>query len=417
MTISPSKKLFVLYVCGLDLRRINPDITPFIAKSLESYPCVRITNYPSNDLVPTILTGTYPPEHGMWGVKLKSNPDKTLGTRLIDSLPDIVTTTFQCFAHALTNSYDLAAIPPRRRRLFDSMRTKYVRRTNSTRGLLRIGDVESCLGVLSTYQSRYLFSDTSDPSKKLLDHLASGTLKLEFLELYSLDRYQAWNLDRPDYIRRCYGRFDAFVKVLYEKCQHNDITLVLVSDHGHEAVKSSIDLKEELKKLAVPEDEYTFFTELYLTRFWFHTDRAREKIGAMLGALDGTTLLSHQDMHRYHLSFRDSQYGELFSVANPGYIFFPHDFHHPLANLYLGLTDSKQRRRLLDPRQRANHGYLPHHEVEKAFMIAFDEGYKSTKEEIELIDIAPSLLEMTGYEKPEYMKGSSCFVPLNADAP
>jgi len=404
-----SKNLLLCYISGLDLRRINPTNTPFISESLNLFPNVTITNLPSNDLVPTILTGTYPPEHGMWGVKLKDKFSESLVSKLTGLLPDIATTTVQCLLHFLTGSFDLAAIPPRRRRLFELKRTKYVRRTKLTEALLRIGGVESCLSIVGREKSSYFFSNTSDPNGNLLNKLASGSYLLEILELYSLDLVQQWNLDRTPMVGKFYSRIDRFLSSLQERCKNNNTTLAILSDHGHEEIKGSIDIRGELRKLNLSEDEYNFFIDVSMARFWFLTDRAREKVIAMLSEMGNTTLLTPQDMEKYHLSFPDNRYGEVFSITEPGYIFFPHDFYQPLANLFLGLYDSRQRSRLWNPRHRGTHGYLPQHESERGILIVFDKNYRSSTDQIELIDVAPSILGILGYKKPEFMKGLPVF--------
>jgi predicted AlkP superfamily pyrophosphatase or phosphodiesterase len=404
-----NRKLLLCYISGLDLRRINAVTTPFISESLSTFPWVYIKNYPSNDLMPTILTGTYPPEHGMWGVKLKDKFSESLASKLTNLLPDIATTTIQCLLHFLTGSFDLAAIPPRRRGLFELKRTKYVRRTRLTEALLTIGGVESCLSIVGMEKSRYFFSNTSDPNGNLLSKLASGSYLLEILELYSLDLVQQWNLDRAPMVGKFYSRIDRFLSSLHERCKNSNTTLAILSDHGHEEIKGSIDITRELRKLNLSQDEYSFFIDVSMARFWFSSDRAREKVIAMLSEIGNTTLLTPQDMERYHLSFPDKKYGEVFATTEPGYIFFPHDFYQSLANLFLGLYDSRQRSRLWNPRHRGTHGYLPQHESEKGIMIVFNKNYRSSKEQIELIDVAPSILGILGYKKPEFMKGLPVF--------
>ena len=403
------RKLLLCYISGLDLRRINDETTPFISESLDRYPKVYIRNYPSNDLLPSVLTGTYPTEHGMWGVKLKDNPTASALGKLTDLFPDIVTTSVQCLVHLFTGSFDLAAMPPRRRRLFELKRTKYHRRTRLTEALLEIGGIETCLGVVGRSQSRYLFSNSSDPIKNVLNDIGSGLYRLEILELYSLDLIQQWNLDRVQKVSNFYGRIDKFLHSLSEQCKANGVILALLSDHGHEEIKGSIDVKGELNKLNVAEDEYTFFIDVSMVRFWFRTVSARREIVSNLSEMENVTLLTSNDLNEYHLSFSDSQYGEVFFLAEPGYIFFPHDFYQPLANLYLALSDSRQIGRLRNPRHRGTHGYLPHHESERAFMIVFDEQYKAGGEKIDIIDVAPSVLATLGYRIPDSMRGLSIF--------
>jgi hypothetical protein len=407
MTQSPPK-LLLCYVSGLDLRRVSAEATPFLSGALARRPWAEMTNLPSNELLPTMLTGVYPPRHGVWGVRLRADPGEGDRRRLVDLLPDVVTTTAQCVVHALTGGCDLAAVPPRRRRRFHITRTKYVRRRRPRRVLPRIGPVESLIGVVGNDRSRYLFSSATDP-RRLLGRVGSGRYVLDVLELYSLDRFQQWNLDRPGAVRGYYGRVDEFLERLEARCRAAGVTLAVLSDHGHEAVREAVDLRAGLADLRLPETEYSFFLELSIARFWFHSPRARERIDGMLSATPRVRMLGADELRELHLEFTDGRYGDRIAVAEPGTIFFPHDFHQPLANWALGLTDRKQWRRILDPRQRANHGYLPQHPCERGFLLLLDEGFTATRARMELIDVAPSALAVLDIEPPGTMDGRAAF--------
>lgn len=399
--------LFVLYLTSLDRRRVNRETTPFLAASLKSYPWAEMSNYPGNDLLPSILTGTYPAEHGVWGVTLKEK-EGFQRSRWVDKLPDLVTTSAQCFVHLITGEFDLAAVPPWRRRRFEITRTKWKRFKRPYDVLSEIGGVTSIMGLVGREQCRYQYRSPTSPVR-LLPYIGAGEFMVDWLELYSLNRFQQWNLHRADKVRKYYRKIDRFVELLHAKCASSGITLVLLSEHGHEAVKDSINLKELLETLGLSLEEYTFFLELSIVRFWFHTDRARQRITDLLSGLKHVKIFSYLEMDQLNLSFKDAKYGEVIGVADPGYIFFPHDFHQPLANLFLGLTDPKQFLRIFDPRQRGNCGYLPQHASEKGIMLVMDERYIATRRKMELIDVAPSLLAMLGREPPASMKGETIF--------
>jgi hypothetical protein len=303
---------------------------------------------------------------------------------------------------------DLAAVPTRRLRRFELKRFKYARRMGSSK-ILRIGGLESIFSIVGDKKSTYLFNRKFEDLENLLGKICFGNYELELLELYALDILQHWNLDDGNKIIEFYRGVDNFVKNLYEKCQKLGIKLMILSDHGMEAVIGSIDIKRELKRLNLAEDEYTFFVEVPMARFWFHTDRARKEITEMLSSMKNGTLLSYKEMHDYNIKFDDHQYGEVYFVADPGYIIFPHDFYQPLANIFLGLKDWQQRSRLFNPIHRGYHGYLPQHESEKGFMMVLDDKYNVDKQEADIIDVAPTILGFLGYKPPDYMKGKSVF--------
>ncbi len=74
------ESLFVCYISGLDLRRVNKKTTPFLAAQLDKCPWQRYKNLPSNELFPTLVTGVDPSVHGVWGVKLRPQEKATAGT-------------------------------------------------------------------------------------------------------------------------------------------------------------------------------------------------------------------------------------------------------------------------------------------------------------------------------------------------
>ncbi len=130
-----------------------------------------------------------------------------------------------------------------------------------------------------------------------------------------------------------------------------------------------------------------------------------------LARLPHTRLLSWRDLSAYGIEFEDDAFGELYVCADPGWIFFPHDFYQPLANLFLGLTDHHQRPRLFQPRHRGNHGYLPEHPSERGFVLYADTGWRPARAEMALVDFAPTVLALLGEPVPAHMHGSAAFAP------
>ena len=176
------------------MRRINPAMTKFLAEQFDQSPWRRYVNLPSNELFPTLITGVDPTVHGVWGVQITEDLPKALTPRLSDRVPNSLTTAIQCALHFITGSYDLAAIPPRRRRRFKITRTKYKRRKKRAEALYRIGSIPTVLGIVGSDRAHYLFNSNEDPTKWVMKSLCREDKLLEILELYSLDRYQQWNL-------------------------------------------------------------------------------------------------------------------------------------------------------------------------------------------------------------------------------
>lgn len=403
-----SRKLHVCYVSGLELRRVTPETTPFLLRARASGAFVPLQNLPSNELFPSLVTGLAPPRHGVWGVKLAPR-SRTAVNRLIDALPETLTTTWQCLLHWGNRRFDLPAVPPRRRRSFAFTRTKYKRRSRHPDAFFRIGGAPTVFDSVGSERSRYLFSASYNPVRDVLPRVGRGDVDLEILELYSLDRHQQWNLDREEEVARFYRVTDAFLEALHERAAANGVSVMLVSDHGHEAIRESIDLFGALRELGIGARHADWFVEVSSTRFWLHDDGARRALLDWLRELRQGTLLTWEEMRAQGIVLEDDSYGEIFYYLDPGRIFFPHDFHQPLANLWLGLTDRLQRARLRDPRHRGNHGHLSHFEVERAFALLMDAGSAPRCTAGQITDVAPTILATLGLAIPDTMEGAPLF--------
>jgi len=402
-------RLFVCYIPGLDARRVTAGHTPFLHELRGSSPTVSIATLPNTELLPTLITGVWPHEHGIWQVSLTPEARAARPPQPVDRLPDLFTTTLQCLRQLVDSSYDLAAVPSRRRRRFDLHRFKYTRRERDGGVMARIGGRSTLFGMLPG-ESRYLFTKRFESLDRLGRELPSGRFALEFLEMYALDLLQHWHMDRPSALDRAYRATDEFVRRLHARCAERGVTLMVLVDHGQEPVVGSVPLQQELRRAGVSELDYSCFVEVALARFWFHTEDARARITERLRGLSHCRLLGWRDLRAFHIAFEDDACGELYLASEPGWIFFPHDFYQPLASLFLGLTDWHQRPRLLQPRHRGNHGYLPEHPSEQGYAILAHPGYHAARPEIELIDFAPSVLRLLGRTPPPDLRGTAAFV-------
>lgn len=394
----------VAYVPGLDARRIDPEVTPFLHAARQRYPSAVIETIPITELVPSMLTGVGPERHGYWQMRLDPDPARRR-PRLLDRIPDRLTTFVQCLVHLAHPAFDLAAIPPRRRRRYELTRFKYTRRQQSADVIGNIGGFESIIGVLGSERARYLFSKRLDELDSMARQLAEAREALVFAEIYGLDLLQHWSLDQPERLRDGYARIDRFVADLHERTTAAGRQLVLLVDHGQELVRGTIDLGARLRRLGIPETEYTYFLDVPMARFWFHSDRARTAITRMLEETPNGRTFGWQELARYGVAFSDASYGELYFAADPGFILFPHDFYHPVANVFLGLRDPQQAPRIRNPHHRGSHGHLPGHESERGWLVVFDAAAQVEVPVMALVDVAPTLLRMVGAEPPDYMEG------------
>jgi hypothetical protein len=410
MPFSPMP-LCVLYVPGLDRRRLNASLTPYIQQTLDTFPSVRIRTQPTTELVPSMVTGTWPHEHETWQVSLRDDIKPRGMERVLARLPDFLTTTVQCCRHVFDSEYDLPAIPYWRRRRLHQHRFKYNRRKGAGGGLA----LQEFAGIPSFFkllhdQSRYRFVLKFKDMERLLPEMPASGLLIEFVEFYGLDLFSHWNLDRQDMMAERLREVDLIAGQLHRQCQARGTTMLLLVDHGQEEVRGSIDIQEVLRASGVSREDYTFFVEVAGMRIWFHTEAARREIMPLLEQVDHVTILDNRAMQEFNICFEGTRFGETYLYCDHGYIFFPNDFYHPLANMYLGLRNPYLRQRLRNPRHRGYHGHLPDHESEEGYLVLTDGYFRADREMIDLIDVAPTLLHLVGWEQPGFMKGQSAFV-------
>ncbi len=407
--MADSLNIFVCYIPGLDRRRIDAERTPHIQHLFDKYPSSTLETIPSTELTPTLLTGVGPDKNGIWQVSLKEQVPLSPIGKLVEMLPDVVTTTAQCFGHLMNSKRDLAAVPWRRRRQFNLHRMKYTRRESDPTCLDEIGGYSSILKEIGHSEAGYVFSKHFSDMEKGLSIFPRKGKRLDFVEFYGFDLFSHWNLDHPEQIAEKLRYVDSFVQRLHKRCQDAGVAMVLLVDHGQELIKSSINIIKLLKQSGVPRSEYVYFVEVSAVRLWFKTDRARTELTKLVNSIENVTAKTYQQMHEYGICFDTPKYGELYCFAKHGHTFFPHDFYNPIANTYLGITDPLLRPRLFNPHHRGNHGHLPTHPAEEGYLILCDDGYKTSINRGHVRDFAPTMMKLVGKPPAEHMTGRVLF--------
>jgi hypothetical protein len=346
----------------------------------------------------------------MWGPKLNpGKADRSGISRMFDRLPDLLTTTSQGVYHLVREPLELATMPPRRRTRFEILRFKFIKHPEDNDVVLPINGMESIFTTVGSGQCKYVYEGRQDGLDRLPDRLGNHSRTIEMVEVHCLDEVQHWMLDMADIVADGYRRVDRFVHDLHARCLGNGYGFMVLCDHGMEPVIGTIDLIGGLKSLGITDDEFDYYIENTRATFWLHTQRAREAILELLASLEHGIVVPREELARYRIHFRNSDYGDVYFYAEPGYIFFRNDFYQPIANVALSLLDRQQRSRLRNPRHRGDHGYFPEHPCERGFMILADEDFSTSLECAELIDFAPSVLALLGKKCPDSMKGQPVF--------
>jgi len=249
------EKLMILYFSGFDYKKIFNNITPYLYSLSKKYQMIKINTIPDVDLKATMWTGCYPHEHGMWQVRLKDdrnfNANKTQ-----DYLPNIITTTFQCFIHSITGKFNLAGVPDWRRRRFDIFKTKYS--WKSTKAPLNFNGVDSIFKIIGENNCNFIYEDRFN---KMIGALSKEFIKNKQLEVFDghgMDIFTHWNIHDEEKMKDAYKMVDDRIKDIHAECENRGITMMIMSDHAQAKVGDTIDIVRIIDELGIHLNEITY---------------------------------------------------------------------------------------------------------------------------------------------------------------
>lgn len=399
--------VFVCNVPGLDRRRVNAESMPFLDALIRENPVVQWDGHPTSEIWPTLVTGANPGVHNIWHCKfVDQGPAIKFSDKLLEALPDKLVATLQMFRHFADRDFDMPAIPHRRRRHLRLSRLKFNARSRPEQ-YRTVGGVRTLFGVLGD-DAAYGVTGKFEDFDRVLQDWPRPDLKLQWFEVHAYDIASHYNIHKPEVMAQRGRQLDDLVKALHEKCRAMGLRFVLVVDHGQEPIVGSVNLDRAVKRSGAKKKDVVYFTAQGVAKFWFRTPEAREKVTR---ALRDTPKLNVMDWEQLNERFDfelTPEWGELYAICDNDHVFFPHDFHHILAHLHLGLTNKAMRSRLTNFNIAAYHGQMPGHPAERGFMVAADESLRPAAGGdglVKIIDVAPTLLSMVGAQPAAHMRG------------
>lgn len=123
-------------------------------------------------------------------------------------------------------------------------------------------------------------------------------------------------------VRRCDGELREFVTWLESRLP--DASFVMFADHGMDEVRETMDVTDIVEE-AIDGKGPTVFVDSTAVRAWGKPEELG-RLADRLSAFQGAVVLSDDDLRARHAYFPDAEYGQLFVVAEPGYIFIPDYF-------------------------------------------------------------------------------------------
>ena len=151
-------------------------------------------------------------------------------------------------------------------------------------------------------------------------------IDLVFLFVGDLDgighRYGPNSQEYEDAVRKV-GGFVHQVRERMEK-ERGGVRGLVFGDHGMVAVQRTVDVRSTLERLRVrPSDDYLYFLDSTLARFWFFNERARRIVTEAMAEVEGGRLITEKDRIAYRIRYSHNRFGELIWWADGGTLIFP----------------------------------------------------------------------------------------------
>ena len=185
------------------------------------------------------------------------------------------------------------------------------------------------------------WSQCSWPSTNgLEDRTDRGIVRKALADLNPPCRFGFVHLQELDGIGHVYGpgskqivtalhNTDKCVELLLEtlRGRYDSVNLLLFGDHGMVNVVRTVDVWKVLRETGLRfGNDYGFFLDSTMARFWFYHGRARRTVMGALSELSGGSILDSEALSCLKIAECDPRNGQLIFLADPGVLVFPNFF-------------------------------------------------------------------------------------------
>lgn len=170
--------------------------------------------------------------------------------------------------------------------------------------------------------------------------------------------------------------------------------ILVFGDHGMVPISQTIDIQKQLKNLKCkPIQDYVYFLDSTLARFWFFNKQARQEVTELLESVRGGSVITNEERCEYKINYPHNRFGELIWWANGGTLILP--------NFWQGRNPVK-----------GMHGYRKDVTDNHAGFLLMDPNLKTTKElkePVDMVDIFATMVDMLGFDMPPGAHGHSVY--------
>ncbi|MBT5829200.1 MAG: hypothetical protein HOH77_03300 [Candidatus Latescibacteria bacterium] len=265
-------------------------------------------------------------------------------------------------------------------------------------------DIESCFDVLTkngkrTYDDVYVInskvSGTDESRVATLIEKAQHDFDLFMIYLGGCDEFGHRFGPNSEELQDIVSQQDRWINQLI-KAFPPATRFLIVGDHGMLPVTDTIDIGTTIRQALSGfkhARDYILFLDSTLARVWWHNERAGEALREIFAAppiSQKGKIIDVKEAQRLAIPPPGERYGQLIWRANPGVMVFPDYFNNKVP---LGM-----------------HGYPTHLDEQKGMAILWGQNIPSAEiDEIELIDLCPTICELFELSPPATNQGHSLF--------
>lgn len=171
----------------------------------------------------------------------------------------------------------------------------------------------------------------------------------------------------------------------------DDVHVVIFSDHGMSQINQYLNIWEILDNFPVTVGkDFLVFLDSTMARFWFLTPEARAYITKGFSDITGGHILEKEELRQFHIDELGIEHGEIIFAVDEGIVIFPDFFrrHNPPKGMH-GYAYPNDYPILLIDSQTINVPFI-------------------NEENIQMIDLMPTVLELLDIPIPNTCEGVSC---------
>jgi len=203
--------------------------------------------------------------------------------------------------------------------------------------------------------------------------------------------------------RKVVGELDRKIRALKKvfDADFPSTTWVIIGDHGMMDVEKEVNVADivhgEARRRGLKHImDYLLFLDSTVARIWSLSNKAEALVPSVFveqkSLRESGRLLTPETARQYRMPFGDRRYGDCIWLANPGTLIFP-DYFHDATN-----------------HNKAMHGYDRFHDDMKGMAIVYGKDIPPRMiEEVQLVDICPTLCDLLRVRYPQKCEGKSIF--------